>query len=104
MYYAYRLPPKLEGSEGGCTTHMFFEARIAPTKPTLAPTSDFRKRLTEHNVGKSIHTNKFKLWDLVTYVALPDRLLAERFEGYLKSGSGRAFVKRHLLHQNALKS
>jgi putative endonuclease len=60
-------------------------------------TSDLRKRLTEHNAGKSIHTNQFKPWNLMAYVALPEKLLAERFGKNLKSGSGRAFALRHLL-------
>jgi hypothetical protein len=32
----------------------------------------------------------------MAYVALPDKLLAETFERYLKTGSDRAFTKRHL--------
>ena len=32
----------------------------------------------------------------MAYVALPERHLAERFERYLKSGSGRAVAKRQL--------
>ena len=31
----------------------------------------------------------------MAYVALPDKLIAETFERYLKTGSGRAFAKRH---------
>ena len=71
-----------------------------PNQTYIGSTGDLPKRLAEHNTGKSIHTNKFKPWDLVTYVALPERPLAERFKRYLKSGSGRAFAKRHLLEQN----
>jgi hypothetical protein len=33
----------------------------------------------------------------MAYVALPEKHLAEKFEKYLKSGSGRAFAIRHLL-------
>ena len=67
-------------------------------------THDLRKRLAEHNAGKSIHTNKFKPWELMTYVALPEQHVAEELERYLKGGSGRAFTKRHLLTQNGRKS
>jgi hypothetical protein len=35
---------------------------------------------------------------------LPERNLAEELERYLKSGSGRAFAKRHILTQNRPKS
>jgi putative endonuclease len=71
-----------------------------PGQTYIGSNSDLRKRLAEHNAGKSIHTNKFKPWNLMAYVALADKLLAETFERYLKTGSGRAFVKRHLLAQN----
>ena len=59
-----------------------------------------KKRLAEHNAGNSIHTNKFKPWELMSYVALPEKEFAERFERYLKSGSGRSSAKRHLLANN----
>lgn len=79
MHYVYLLRSK---------TH--------PHQTYVGSTGDLRKRLADHNAGKSIHTNKFKPWELAAYVGLPDRALAERFERYLKSGSGRAFAKRHL--------
>jgi putative endonuclease len=47
-------------------------------------TSDLRKRLAEHNAGKSRHTSKFVPWKLVTYVAFSDRLQAESIERYIK--------------------
>jgi putative endonuclease len=62
----------------------------------IGSTDDLRKRLAEHNAGKSIHTNKFKPWKLVTYLAFETRIKAEAFEKYLKHGSGYAFAKRHL--------
>jgi predicted GIY-YIG superfamily endonuclease len=75
-----------------------------PGQTYIGSTHDLRTRLDQHNSGKSIHTNKFKPWDLVAYVALPEKHLAEKFEKYLKSGSGRAFAIRHLLLQNGQKS
>ena len=59
-------------------------------------TSDLRPRLAHHNAGKSVHTSKFRPWRLVTYVAFSDRVKAESFEQYLKSGSGHAFANRRL--------
>ena len=72
-----------------------------PEQTYIGSTHDLRSRLAQHNAGKSIHTNKFKPWNLMAYVALPDKLLAETFERYMKTGSGRAFAKRHLLTINA---
>jgi putative endonuclease len=83
MYYVYLL-----------------RSKDHPDQTYVGSTSDLRKRLTEHNAGKSIHTNKFKPWNLMAYVALPQQHLAEELERYLKSGSGRAFAKRHLVTQN----
>jgi predicted GIY-YIG superfamily endonuclease len=59
-------------------------------------TSNLRQRLLDHNVGKSPHTSKYVPWKLVTYVAFSDRLKADAFECYLKSGSGHAFAKKRL--------
>jgi len=71
-----------------------------PNQTYIGSTSDLRKRLTEHNQGKSTHTSKFKPWNLIVYVAFQEKITAEKFERYLKSGSGRSFATRHLLaHQ-----
>lgn len=59
-------------------------------------TTDLKRRLEEHNAGKSPHTSKFKPWRLTTYVAFSDRHKADSFERYLKSGSGHAFANRRL--------
>ncbi len=59
-------------------------------------TSDLRKRLAEHNAGKSPHTSKYAPWRLMTYVAFSDEQKAEIFERYLKSGSGHAFASKRL--------
>lgn len=59
-------------------------------------TSDLRRRLAEHNAGKSPHTSKYVPWKLVTYVAFSDERKAEAFELYLKSGSGHAFAGKRL--------
>ena len=59
-------------------------------------TSDLRQRLAEHNAGKCPHTSKFCPWRIRFYAAFDTLELAQRFERYLKSGSGHAFAKRHL--------
>ncbi|MCH8347131.1 MAG: GIY-YIG nuclease family protein [Proteobacteria bacterium] len=67
-----------------------------PGQQYIGLTENLENRLTEHNTGKSIHTNKFKPWKLVIYVAFGDQAKAKNFEKYLKQGSGHAFAKRHL--------
>ena len=59
-------------------------------------TDDLRKRLETHNAGRVPHTAKWKPWHLKTYVAFSNRSRAADFEQYLKSSSGRAFVKKRL--------
>jgi predicted GIY-YIG superfamily endonuclease len=59
-------------------------------------TADLKRRLVDHNAGKSPHTSKFGPWRLVTYVAFSDERKAKAFEQYLKQGSGHAFARRRL--------
>ena len=56
-------------------------------------TADLRRRLEEHNAGKSAHTSKYRPWKLVIF---SDQAKAESFERYLKSGSGHAFASKRL--------
>lgn len=60
-------------------------------------TKDLKTRMTDHNSGKSLHTKKFKPWRLVAYTAFEDERTAREFEKYLKSGSGIAFARKHIL-------
>ena len=87
MYYAYIL-----------------RSENSPDQTYIGSTSDLRKRLAEHNAGKSTHANKFKPWNLVEDIALAQRHLAEDLERYLKCGSGRAFTKKRLRTQIERKS
>ena len=58
-------------------------------------TSDVRARLADHNAGRCSHTSRYRPWQLHVTIGLPDEQRAVDFERYLKSGSGRAFAKRH---------
>lgn len=60
-------------------------------------TSNVTTRLDTHNSGGSVHTREERPWELVVSLEFtnPDSALA--FERYLKSGSGRAFAKRHFV-------
>jgi predicted GIY-YIG superfamily endonuclease len=57
--------------------------------------SDPVARLDWHNAGLSIHTSKFRPWKLLVSIEFADTSTATRFERYLKTGSGRAFARRH---------
>jgi predicted GIY-YIG superfamily endonuclease len=58
-------------------------------------TSDLRKRLADHNAAKCPHTAKYAPWKVKFYAAFETLDLAQRFERYLKTGSGHSFSKRH---------
>ena len=58
-----------------------------PDEEYIGATEDLKRRLPEHNAGKSAHTAKFKPWKLVWSCASPDKMKALAFEKYLKSHS-----------------
>ena len=59
-------------------------------------TDNLRQRSAKHNAGEVPHTSKFKPWRIETAIAFSNPAKAAVFEQYLKTGSGRAFAKRHL--------
>jgi len=60
-------------------------------------TSDVERRLVAHNAGKNRSTARQKPWEVAVSVEFRAEPPAVRFERYLKSSSGWAFVKRRLL-------
>ena len=58
-------------------------------------TNDIDARLAWHNNGPSGYSIQYRPWSLVVALQFPTEQEAVRFEKYLKSGSGRAFAKRH---------
>jgi predicted GIY-YIG superfamily endonuclease len=58
-------------------------------------TSDVQTRLADHNAGRCAHTVARRPWQIHVVLEFADEPTAIRFERYLKSGSGRAFAKRH---------
>ncbi|EKD74728.1 MAG: Excinuclease ABC C subunit protein [uncultured bacterium] len=78
MYYVYSL-----------------QSISSPNRFYIGLTQNLKRRFEEHNAGKSIHTNKHIPWKLVVYLAFSEKQKSERFERYLKTGSGRAFAKKY---------
>lgn len=60
-------------------------------------THDLDQRFQRHRNGRVISTAGRLPVELVTYTVFKDKYKAFFFEKYLKSGSGRAFLKRHLV-------
>jgi len=73
------------------------ESIATPGECYRGHTDDLRRRVAEHNAGKCRHTSKSKPWKVKFYAAFETLALAQKFEKYLKSGSGHDFAKRHLL-------
>jgi putative endonuclease len=66
-----------------------------PSRHYIGTTSEVENRLDWHNHGPCGHTVRHRPCSLAVVVELPAEQLAARFEKYLKTGSGRAFARRH---------
>ena len=77
MYYVYSLQCK-DGYYIGCTDNL-------------------KDRLDRHQKGHVPATAKRLPVKLDFYFVIKDKYKAFQFEKYLKSGSGRAFIKKHLI-------
>ncbi len=60
----------------------------------VGSTNNLKRRLEEHGIGINIST-KNSCWQVYCYFAFLNEKVARKFEKYLKTGSGRAFSKRH---------
>ncbi len=63
----------------------------------VGKTHDLKARLNGHNSGDTFWTARYRPWHLVCYLAFAMEQRAVAFERYLKSGSGKTFLKRHFL-------
>ncbi len=63
----------------------------------IGSSSNIDERLKAHNSGGSAYTKKFTPWQIETYITFKNKIKAEEFERYLKSGSGFAFLKKRLI-------
>ncbi len=60
-------------------------------------TNDLEDRLRRHNSGRVLSTKDRLPVSLVCYTVFENKYTAYNFEKYLKSGSGRAFLAKHLI-------
>ena len=60
-------------------------------------TRDLRKRVKRHNLGKEGYTKNKIPWKLIFYTAFKTQKKATEFEKYLKSGSGKEFIRRRII-------
>ena len=70
--------------------------RCSDGSPYTGCTENIDERLQRHNSGYVPATKERRPVELMSYFAIANKYKAFEFEKYLKSGSGRAFIKRHL--------
>ena len=68
-----------------------------PAKYYVGLTYDLSRRLAEHNSGSQVYSRRYAPWELVTWVTFSDPQLASDFEKYLKTPSGKAFLRKRLV-------
>ena len=78
MYYVYKLK---------CSDGTFYKGC----------TSDLNERINRHKMGSVKYTQSRLPIELVTYTVFSNKYRAYDFEKYLKTGSGRAFMKKRLI-------
>jgi putative endonuclease len=72
-----------------------FRSESDPLRHYVGRTTNVDERLEWHNAGPDGYTRQHRPWAMVVALEFPNEGAASRFEKYLKSGSGRAFAKRH---------
>ncbi len=78
MYYVYILKCNDDSLYTGCTNNL-------------------KNRMKRHEAQQVLTTSRRLPVVLVAYTAMVDKYKAFEYEKYLKSGSGRAFLKKHIL-------
>jgi predicted GIY-YIG superfamily endonuclease len=65
-------------------------------KPYVGCTDNLKSRIKRHNKGYVPATIDRLPVRFISYFAFSDKHIAFNFEKYLKSGSGRAFMNKHI--------
>jgi len=84
------------------TSNMFFYVyvleSIKDSNRYIGYTENLRKRIKEHNEGKSFSTKCRRPLKLIYFEGCIDKEDAKRREGYLKMTQGRRFLGLRLVH------
>lgn len=70
--------------------------KCSNNKPYTGCTEDLKERIERHKKGHVPATKDILPIELNCYFAFKDKYVAFDFEKYLKSGSGRAFLNKHV--------
>ncbi|WP_366664143.1 GIY-YIG nuclease family protein [Mesorhizobium sp.] len=78
------MPSEALAKEGRFVWYVYLlESEALEGERYIGITSDLKRRIADHNAGKSSQTSKFLPWRIVTYVAFSSRAKATSFERYL---------------------
>ena len=69
--------------------------KCSDNKPYTGCTDNLEARIERHQRGYVPATKDRLPIELISYFAFSNKYVAFNFEKYLKSGSGRAFIKKH---------
>jgi predicted GIY-YIG superfamily endonuclease len=75
--------------------HYVYILHCGDGKQYTGCSDNLKDRITRHQTGQIPATKNRLPIKLVSYFAFSNKYVAFNFEKYLKSGSGRAFLKRH---------
>jgi predicted GIY-YIG superfamily endonuclease len=77
--------------------HFVYILKCADEKLYIGCTENLKEKLERHSNGYVPATKNRRPITIITYIVFYNKNKAFEFEKYLKSGSGRAFVKKHLI-------
>ena len=79
MYYVYAIKSEVDG------------------RVYVGLSKDVNKRLLEHNAGRTKSTKGYRQWKLVYSEEVGSRVDARIREKYLKTGSGKEWLKKYII-------
>ncbi len=77
--------------------HYVYLLRCSDNKTYVGCTNNLKDRINRHKNKQIPATVKRLPISLIAYFAFSRKTIAFKFEKYLKSGSGRAFINKHLI-------
>lgn len=77
--------------------HYVYILKCADNRTYTGCSDDLKARIERHQSGYVQATKERLPVKLIFYASFLDKYIAFNFEKYLKTGSGRAFLKRHLI-------
>jgi len=81
--------------------YVYFLENKAKNYLYVGSTVSLKKRFVEHNNGINQSTKSYIPLILSAYIAVPTEKQARSLEKYLKTGSGKAILKKRILQNEA---